>query len=249
MTNQLAVKDYIKQDQIVQNFRDVLGNHQANAYISSVLIAVANSQALQECTPVSVVSSALRAATLRLSCDPGTGQAYLVPFKGRCTLVIGYRGLMDMALRTGKYRYLNVGKIYEGEEIIEDRLTGMHSLAGGKKSNTVIGYLLYFELMSGYRKSVYMTVEEIAAHAARYSKSLDSGPWKTHREQMEKKTILRMGLGKWGYFDPHDQAMITQLEQSEEIVDAEIVEPSPAVIPPEPEEPRDEAQIMLELGY
>lgn len=250
MTNQLAVKDYMRQDQIVQQFKDVVGENNANAYITSVLIAVSNSTALQECEPISVITAAMRAATLRLTCDPSIGEAYLVPFKGKATLVIGYKGIRTMALRTGQYRYLNVTQIYEGEEITEDRMTGMHTLAGGKKSNTVVGWLLYFELITGFRKSFYMTVEEIHEHARRYSKSYgrEDSPWKTERSKMERKTILRLGLGLWGYFDPHDSMILHKLEDNgaqDEIIDVELEEPTPEQQDP----PKTEEQIITELGF
>lgn len=255
MSNQIVIRDTLKSEKALAEFTSVLRNaSEANAYIRSVLIAVANSTALQECEPTSILTSAMRAATLRLSVDPGTGEAYLVPFKGKCTLIIGYKGYKNMALRTGQYRYLNVSHIYEGEEIAEDRLTGMHSFSGGKTSNTVIGWLLYFELMSGFRKSVYMTVEEIHESAKKYSKSYDraDSPWKTERAKMEMKTVLRQGLGRWGYFDPHDNQVIAQVERAEEapeIIDGETFEPGePAEPQPEPEK-MTEAQIMLELGF
>lgn len=249
MTNAITIKEFMRQDSVIQRFKDVLGDREASAYINSVLIAVGNDQKLQECTPISVVTSAMRAATLRLSVDPGTGEAYLVPFKGKCTLIVGYKGIKSMALRTGKYRYLNVAKIYSGEEVIEDRFTGMHTLAGGKKSDTVIGYMLYFELISGFRKSFYMTVEEIAEHAKRYSKSInfDDSPWKKEWDKMARKTVLRLGLSLWGYFDPHDAQLITQLETQEEegIIDIDETD----VIDVQPNEPKSEDQLLSELGF
>lgn len=249
----LTVKEYMHQEPVVQSFKDVLGDNNANAYITSVLIAVANSDALQKCEPASILTSAMRAATMRLSVDPGTGEAYLVPFKDKCTLVIGYKGIRQMALRTGKYRYLNVSSIYEGEEIIEDRMTGMHSLAGGRTSKTIIGWLLYFELISGFRKSFYMTVEEIHDHARKYSKTYNNehSTWKTERTKMERKTVLRLGLSLWGYFDPHDAMLMAKVEDAQpggEVVDAELEdyeEPEPT----EPEPVKSEDQILLELGF
>lgn len=253
MSNLTVVKEYLRREDIVQSFRDVVGDNNAGAYISSVLIAVSNSDALLACEPISILNSAMRAATLRLSCDPSTGEAYLVPFKGKATLIVGYKGLRTMALRTGKYRYLNLSPIYEGEEIIEDRITGMHSLSGGKRSPVVIGWLLYFELMSGFRKSFYMTVEEIWEHARKYSKSLDKNdsPWKTARSQMERKTVLRLGLGLWGYFDPHDTAMLKKIEAAEdETIESEFTEMDlDQATEPEQHEPMGEQQIMTELGF
>lgn len=254
MENRLTVRDTFYQPQVLSSFKDVLGG-QANAYIASVLIAIANNDALQACTPSSVVKSAMRAATLRLTCDPSVGEAYLVPFKGQATLVIGYKGLRTMALRTGKYRYMNVSPIYEGEEIVEDRLTGMHSLSGNRTGKAVIGYLLYFELVTGFRKSFYMTTEEILAHAQRYSRgfSRQDSAWKTNFPEMARKTVLRLGLSLWGYFDPHDTAVLSEID-SEEVVltEATEVEEDLEQQPTEPEQPaqpKSVEQTMLELGY
>lgn len=246
----LSIREYMKQDAVVQSFKDVVGDNNAIAYINSVLIAAANNQAIMECSPESIFTSAMRAATLRLSCDPGIGQAYLVPFKGKCTLIIGYKGIKDMAIRTGKYRYLNVSPIFEGEEITEDRLTGMHSLSGGKTSNVITGYLLYFELISGYRKSFYMGVDEIAAHAMRYSKSInrEDSPWKTNLPEMQRKTVLRLGLTRWGYFDPNDAAALVQIDEQppeDLVIDTKMSDPEP-----QPEKPvMSEQQIIADLGY
>lgn len=251
MSDQIVVKDFFRKESVIQSFREVLGEREANGYIASVLIAVANSTSLQECSPVSVVSSAMRAATLRLSCDPSTGQAYLVPFKGKCTLVIGYKGLLHMAQRTGRYRYINISRVYEGEEIIEDRLTGMHSFSGGKKSPTIIGYLLYFELVSGFQKTFYMTVEEITAHAQRYSKSYDykDSAWKTNVDDMQRKTVLRLGLSRWGYFDPHDTMIMNRIDDAAE-PDQDIVDAVGTEAEPEPERERlSEAEILNDLGF
>lgn len=217
--NKLAViRNYMRKDEIMARFAEVLGNYGASAYVSSVMLAVGNSRDLQECSMTSIATSAMRAATLRLSCDPAIGQAYLVPFKGSATLVVGYKGLRDMAIRTGKYRHLNVAKIYEGEEVIEDRITGVHRIEGSKKSSKIVGWLWYMELFTGFAKSIYMSVEEIHAHAAKYSKSYQrsDSPWKTHTEMMEKKTLMRLGISRWGYLDPYDLMTMNAADEAEE---------------------------------
>jgi len=106
--------------------------------------------------------------------------------------------------------------------------------------------------MSGFRKSFYMTVAEIAEHAHKYSKGMDrsDSAWKTARSQMERKTVLRLGLGLWGYFDPHDTMMLHKIEEDAEsdTVESEFTEIEPE---PEPEqhEQMGEQQIMTELGF
>ncbi len=219
MTNR-AIVNYARSDEMVQRFSEIVGNSRnAMAYISSVLIAVAANNKLQECSPQSIMVSAMRAATLRLSCDPSLGQAHLVPFKDKATLVVGYKGLKDMAIRTGRYRYLNVATVFEGQEVVEDQLKGIHSIEGLRNPGSKpIGYMLYFELMDGYSKTFYMTVDEIMDHGKKYSKSFSfsDSPWKTHTEAMMKKTVLRLGLTKWGYFDPIDaMALRTNDDENE----------------------------------
>lgn len=260
MSNQgLSLSKYARSAEIMERFRDVIGSaRDANAYVSSVLIAVANNNTLQECTPQSIISSALRAASLRLSCDPATGQAHLVPFKGKATLIIGYKGLIDMAIRTGKYRYLNAFPVYEGMEVTEDLFKGIHSLKGGRKSDIIIGYMLAFELLNGFSKTFYMTHQEVEKHAMRYSKSIsrEDSLWKTDFDKMAIKTVIRLGLRKWGYFDPSDIQHIDADEQTE----AETVEgsfndlPGENEVTPAPEPVNSHAgksaeQLQAELGY
>lgn len=215
------LKNYMRSDDITQRFAEVVGNNNAAAFISSVLIAVSSSDKLQACSIRSIVASALRAATLRLSCDPGLGQAHLVPFKGQATLIIGYRGLYDMCIRTGRYRYLNVSSIYDGMEIVEDPMTGKHKLEGFKKSNQIVGYLLYFELVDGFSKTFYMSCDEIMEHARQYSKSftLPDSLWKKEPHKMMRKTVLRVGLSRWGYLDPNDAMMLTKYDEGSEIAE------------------------------
>lgn len=219
-------KDYARSAEIIQRFTEVLGNQNAMAFVSSVILAVAENTSLQECTPQSIMTAAMRAANLRLSCDPSIKQAYLVPFKGKATFILGWKGIQDMAIRTGRYRYLNVFPVYEGTEVIEDPFKGIHRLEGGRTSDRVIGYMLAFELISGYAKTFYMTWDEIMAHGKKYSRSFDDprSPWKTETQKMARKTVLRMGLTQYGYFDPFDQMILSEEEQVIE-EDATLPEP------------------------
>jgi recombination protein RecT len=214
----LAIKEYGRSPEIIERFAEIVGKHNAGGYVQSAILAVANNEALQKCTPQSIFASALRAATVQLLCEPSLGQAYLVPFKDKATFIIGYKGLYQLALRTGKYRFINVSSIYEGELIFEDRFTGEVSLEGGKTSSTVIGYLASFQLTSGFSKSFYMTVDEIHAHADKYSKSVNyaTSPWKTNRVEMERKTVLRLLLSRYGYLDPKDAMAISDDPEADE---------------------------------
>lgn len=200
------IKQYMQSDIVRNRFVDILG-HDAKAYITSVLLVVANDPTgkLAKCTPQSIYSSALRAASMRLSVDPAIQQAYLVPFKGQATLVVGYKGLYYMALRTGQYRYINVGPVHDGMCVEENPITGLHTITGHRKNDQVLGWIGAFKLITGFAKTLYMTVEEIHKHAEKYSAMYSvGGVWKSHTAAMEQKTVLRILLYKWGYLDPSD---------------------------------------------
>lgn len=237
------LRSIMRSDDITLKFREALGQRDAGGYISNVLITVAQSEALQKCTPVSIITAALRAATMRLSVDLTSGQAYLVPFKDKATLVIGYKGLIHLALRTGKYRHLNVNTIYEGEELVEDRITGLHSLKDQCVSKTPIGHLLYIEMINGFIKTFFMTCQECDDHGRKYSRAyhLENSLWKLDPEKMHAKTMIRLGLSAWGYLEPADRDGLAAIEDEQaQILDV------PAEVEEEPIEP---GQAMLELGF
>jgi recombination protein RecT len=250
-----SITQYMRNDLVKSRFAEVVGDRNAGAYIASVLLAVANDQSglLRQASPESIYISALRAASLRLSVDPSTGQAYLVPFRNKgtmtATLIIGYKGLYDMAIRTGRYRYINVGKVYEGEIAEEDRISGFHRLEGRRTGNAIIGWIGAFEMTNGYGKTIYMTIEEIHAHAKRYSKSYtNSGSlWQCDPKVMERKTVLRMLLRRWGYLDPADVAVIDSVDEDNQGIELETVDIETGEI--HTPEPRNEEQLMNDLGY
>jgi recombination protein RecT len=268
------ISNYLQSESIKERFSEVVGDRNAAAYIASVMLAVANDDSgnLRKCTPASIYISALRAATLRLSVDPSTGQAYLVPFGEHASLLVGYKGLYDMAVRTNKYRYINVAKRYEGETTTPDPISGLITaagLGGSKTSDKVIGYISAFEMYGGYSKTVYMTVEEIHEHARTYSKSYNNPKslWQSKKrhdvEAMESKTVLRRLLRKWGYLDPAD---VSNLEMAESDADdassiERVQESIPALseeVNPESNEVNtaleeqakaSEAELLHQLGY
>jgi len=103
-------------------------------------------------------------------------------------------------MRTGEYRYLNADVVYEGELKGYDKLTGHLDLSGERKSNEVVGYFAYLELLNGFSKAVYWTKEQVIEHAKRFSKSYSSqySPWQTDFDSMALKTVLRNLITKWG---------------------------------------------------
>jgi len=234
-------------------FIELYGERGASAYVSSVLLAVANDASgnLAKCDPGSIYVSALRAATLKLSVDPSTKQAYLVPFKNRATLIVGYKGLYDMAIRTGRYRYVNVGKIFEGQDIVEDQISGLIKIEGNRTGKKHIGWIGAFEMVNGFAKTIYMTIEEIHAHKEKFSRGWNrpDSAWKTNVETMEKKSVLRNLLNNWGYLDPSDSATLNEIEQ-EQPIDVEAVEIPEDLDAAEAETvQRSEAENLAQLGF
>lgn len=218
-------RQYASTDIITKRFAEILGERGARSFLSSVVLVVANSERLQECTPLSIVSAALQAATLRLSVDPSVGHAYLVPYGARCTFIPGYKGIYQLAIRTDKYRYINAGSVREGMEVEFDPFTGKPSLKGTPISKKIVGWHASFEMYNGYSKTIYMSLEEIHDHAKRHNPKgygAEKSIWKTHPEAMEKKTVLRQLLLQWGYLDPSDKAIL--IGEQDEVIDAQALD-------------------------
>ena len=221
--NYLKIKAYGQSPEVTNSFVQLLGKS-APHYIQSALIAVQTNETLMECTPRSIFRSALRAATLGLSCDPSLGHAYIVPYKNKDTgekeaqFQPGWHGVQHMALRTGKYEYINVSPVYEGEQVTEDRITGELKIEGSPSgSKNTIGLIASFKLLSGYKKSIYMSNEELEDHGRKYSKmySRSDSIWKTNKKIAYHKTILLKLLRTYGYIDPMDAAVLDEVENEE----------------------------------
>lgn len=154
--------------------------NRARRFVSAIISAVAVNPALQECTPKTILSGALLGESLNLSPSPQLGQYYLVPFKDKknnCTnaqFVLGYKGLIQLALRSGQYKRLNVVSVKEGELCGWNPITEEFSIipiedeAEREKASTA-GYLASFEYLNGFTKTIYWSKEKMIAHADRYS--------------------------------------------------------------------------------
>lgn len=231
------IKEYGQSPEVTNNFVQLLGRA-APQYIQSALTAVQANETLMDCSPRSIFRAALRAATLGLSCDPSLGHAYIVPYKNKDKGVIeanfqpGWRGIQYMALRTGKYAYINVSPIYQGETVIEDRITGDLKIEGSLTLSTVpVGLIASFKLLSGYKKSIYMTNEELEDHGRKYSKgySRSDSIWKTNQKIAYHKTILLKLLRTYGYLSPNDTAVLNE-DEDFETVDVELPEENAVTI-------------------
>jgi recombination protein RecT len=195
----LAIQDRIYDPTIRRRFEEVLGK-KAAGFVSSVISAVKGNDKLKSCNPESVISAAMIAATLDLPINQSLGFAHIVPYNGQAQFQIGWKGLNQLALRSGQFARQNASPVYEGQLVKWDNITGdFHYDLDKKESDKIIGYVSYFRLINGYERFLYMTIEEIIAHAKKYSKSFNSpsGAWTTNREAMCLKTVHKLNLSKW----------------------------------------------------
>jgi recombination protein RecT len=196
------LKNIVNSESVQARLKAALDDN-AGIFTMSVIDLYASDTYLQKCDPNLVVAECMKAASLKLPVAKSLGFAYIVPFKEKGVpkpqFLIGYKGMIQLAMRTGQFRYLNADAIYEGEEPLIDRLTGELTISGKAESTKEIGYFAFMELTNGFKKAVYMTKEEVIAHAKKYSKSYGNkySAWVTSPGSMERKTPLRKLLSTW----------------------------------------------------
>lgn len=208
-------------NQGMQNlFADAL-NENKDRFLASIIDLYNGDSYLQGCNPKEVAMEALKAATLNLPINKSLGYAYIVPFKNKDKLTprfqIGYKGYIQMAQRSGQYKALNAGIMYEGMEVKRDFLRGTFEIIGEPKSDKVIGYFAYFQLLNGYEKAIFMTKDEVTEHAERYSQSYgsDYSPWKKQFDEMAQKTVIKRLLSKYGVLTTEFQDAVKEEEDRE----------------------------------
>jgi recombination protein RecT len=193
------------------------------AFIASIIDLYGSDRYLQECDPNLVVMEALKAATLKLPINKQLGFAYIVPYKSKGQAIpqfqLGYKGYIQLAMRTGQYKHLNAGAINEGVKISKNMLTGEIGFSGEPTSDKPQGYFAYMELLNGFSKTVYMTKDEIVAHAKRYSKSFnyESSAWKSNFDEMAIKTVIRKLLSHYGIMSTDMVTAFTSAREEEDI--------------------------------
>ena len=218
------LKAVLSVESVQQQFRNALAEN-AGAFTASIIDLYGSENYLQQCDPNQVVMEALKAATLKLPINKQLGFAWIVPYKvkGKPTpqFQIGYKGYIQLAMRTGQYRCINADAIYEGCQVERDLLTGNITITGEPTSDKAIGYFAYMELLNGFSKTAYMTKAEIEAHAKKYSSSYShsSSAWKTNFDDMAMKTMIRQLLSKYGYLTTE---MMTALTSDVEDVDGRV---------------------------
>ena len=234
-TNSLAkLKGILNNETMQQNFRNILAEN-AGAFMASVIELYQSDGALQKCDPNRVVLEALKAATLKLPINKQLGFAYIIPYNNVPTFQLGFRGLIQLAQRSGQYRYINADVVCEGESVNYNRITGMLEISGTAKSETPVGYFAYFQLLNGFEKCVYWTREKVEAHAKRYSKawSKADSPWHTNFDAMALKTVLKTIISKYGVMSVEFATAIAN-DSVDDRVEAEVAQNAngqPIVLP------------------
>lgn len=241
-------KSIINAPSVQTQFNNALGEHK-DAFVASLIDLFTGDKSLQTCKPQLVIAEALRAATLRLPLNKALGFAYIVVYNNSVknpdgswskvptpTFIPGYKGYIQLAMRTGQYRTINADYVYEGELRKVNKLSGEIAFDGEKKSDKIVGYFCYFELLNGFSKTLYVALEDMAAYAKRYSPSVGKNTtieqliakandgivskkvgWEGNFNDMALKTVIRRLLSKYGYLSVEMQNAISKDTEEQEI--------------------------------
>lgn len=189
----LAKFNQVIKSESTQNYLQTVLSKKKDQFVTSLTSLVGSNALLQRCEPLSVMYAAIKAAALDLPFEGSLGMAYCVPYGNQAQFQIGAKGLAQLAIRSGQFIKLRVTEVYEGEFAGIDRRTGEVKWNDVENADTkpVVGFYGYFKLLNGYEYEMYWSKEKALAHGKRYSKSFSSGPWRTHTDEMCKKTLLK----------------------------------------------------------
>lgn len=229
-----AIKNLTTSEETVNRFKDILGK-KSGQFLASIISAVRGNEELQKAKPNSIMAAAMIAATLDLDINQSLGFAAIVPYKKNKKLPDGSwsstfeaqfqimtKGLVQLALRSGQYRNINVVEIYKDEYLGQNLITGdlrYQEMADGDRdhgrTSNITGYVAYLEFVNGFQKTVYWSIEKIRQHASKFSQSWDKrtnqfrkgSAWDVHFEAMCRKTVLKNALSSWGILS-------TQMQQA-----------------------------------
>lgn len=219
----LTLKSFMNKDEVKRKFQEMLGNR-ATSYITSVLQIAASNDKLAKAEPMSIYNAACTAATLDLPINNNLGFAYIIPYKTKveelytndkgkevirqtekyvAQFQLGYKGVKQLALRTGQFKTIHSTEVRKGELKKHDRLTGELEFDWmqddeQRLKEPIIGYVSYFELLNGFKSPFYMTSAELKAHGLKYSQTFkqDHGLWKDDNHSMCMKTVTKLNLSK-----------------------------------------------------
>lgn len=213
-----TLKLMMHSDSVQAQFKNALGDN-TGSFVASLIDLFNSDSYLQNCMPGDIIKEALKGALLKLPINKNLGFAYVIPYKGKPQFQIGYKGLIQLALRTGKYKILNADEVYEGEFRTRNKLTGEFDFGGKATSENVVGFFAHMEMENGFAKTLYMSKDKVEAHARKYSPSFSqaSGPWQKEFNAMAKKTVLKNLLTHWGMLSIETINAIEEDEATEEV--------------------------------
>lgn len=263
----LGIVAYLTKDAVKANINSIIGGKNGSRFISSVVSAVQANPQLQECTNQSILSGALLGESLNLSPSPQLGHYYLVPFNDKergkvAQFQLGYKGYIQLAIRSGQYKKLNVLAIKEGELIRFDPLNEEIEVSliedeEKREAAPTIGYYAMFEYTNGFRKAIYWSKKKMEQHALTYSNGYRAKKgytfWEKDFDAMAYKTMLRQLISKWGIMSidmisamDADMAVINQdgtkdyVENDPDAFPDAVEVPAEKVAPKEPEQKSEE---------
>ena len=225
-----------------KRFDDLLGKRSAQ-FVSSIVTLINADENMQKAfyeAPMSVIQAGLKAASFDLPVDQNLGYAYIVPFKNKgkmtATFILGWKGMHQLAIRTGAYKTINVVDIREGELKSYNRLTEEIDIdfiedENERETKKVIGYVGYYRLVNGAEKTIYMSVEQIVNHEKKFRKGDYMGKgWRDDWDAMARKTVYRKLIGKWGVMSIEYQNSKDGQNLAEQMK-AEYIDPAPTAEP------------------
>jgi recombination protein RecT len=272
-----SISTFMARSNVRQKIEDVVGAG-TDTFISSVVSAVTTNPSLNECERDTIVSAALLGNSLKLSPSPQLGYFYMVPYNDKknkrktAQFQLGYKGYIQLAMRSGQYKDLDVIEVKQGELRSYSRFKGTAEFNeiedDDERENTpTVGYYAYFELLNGFKKELYWSKEKMEKHVLQYSEAYKSDKrygnnysfWSKDFDAMAKKTMLRQILSKWGILSIEMQTAYTsdmaslRMDGQVEYVD-NMPEQTPSYQGPEPpkgieaqsqEQPQTLADILL----
>lgn len=226
-TPKKGLRDMLESPMIKGRIQDILGKN-ASTFAASV-VQIANSSALlAKAEPSSIIGAAMTAATLKLPLNNQIGQAYIVPFNSKnpdgtkstkAQFILGYKGLKQLAIRSGQYLNIYAKEVYKGQKVDDDSFLGYHFDWKAKESNEVIGYASYYKLLNGFESVLFMSNEEIHGHGKKYSQTFKNGYglWKDDYHKMALKTVTKLHLNSGEA--PLSIDMQNAIEQDQAVMD------------------------------
>ena len=199
----LSIKGLFTAESTKRRFEELLGK-KASGFISSVLQIANNNKLLANADPKTILNAAVTAAALDLPINQNLGFSWIVPYKGQAQFQMGWKGYVQLALRTGQYTNINVIEVYQNQfksfNTLTEELDADFSL---EPEGEPIGYVCYFKLINGFSKTVYWSKEKVIKHATKYSQSYGKGRMSPLNDpdqfpEMAKKTVLKNTISKWG---------------------------------------------------